>query len=145
METSFYPLALSAWGALLATILAVVRLWEFFSNDRLRLTTSYLISSNAEEGHTFTIENSSNRPVMVTYWELFWASRWLGRTWFDRGEAWPEEGSYDVTIPPHSRHQLNFAGQSYFKFRNEIDGRKVHLYLKLYLVGRKKPVILFLY
>jgi uncharacterized protein YcfL len=141
MMLDTYSAVLSTWGALLATALGAVRLWEF-SLGRLRLTTSYLFTTDPERGNEVTIENSSDRPVMITYWELVWADRRFGWTLFERAEEYPDEGSYDVTIPPHARHTLLFSDGHHFAKRNEIDGHKVRLYLKLYLVARRSPVVL---
>jgi hypothetical protein len=138
-----YSLMLSAWGAVIATALAALRLGEFISGRRLRLTASYLLTTNAEEGNVITIENSSSRPAMISYWELIWATRKFGRNWFERMEAYPDDGAYEVTIPPHSRHSIVFAGDRHFLFRPVLDGNRVHLYLRLYLVARKSPVTLF--
>lgn len=136
-----YSALLSTWGALLATVLAGLRMWEF-SRGRQRLSTSYLFTSDPERGNEITIENSSDRPAMISYWELAWADRRFGRTLFERIEEMPDEGSYDVTIPPHARHTLHFVDGHHFRKRSDIDGHKVQLYLKLYLVARRSPVIL---
>ncbi|MGQ3047829.1 MAG: hypothetical protein ACT6RD_15400 [Brevundimonas sp.] len=135
-----WGLALSVWGSALATGLAALKIWEVW-RDRVRLSTSYSFSSSPDYGDTsIIVENPSAIPVLVTYWELFWAERLFGWTLFERGEAYPEEGYCNITIGAHNRHQFDFSGSNWFKTVNEIDGRRVKLYLRLYVAGRKRPL-----
>lgn len=59
---------LPIWGASLATLLGVVKLWEVFWRDRLRLATSYMLTGEPGGAHEIVIVNLSPVPVHVANW-----------------------------------------------------------------------------
>lgn len=74
------------WGAFLATVLAVIKLWEVFS-DRPKLTSDWSFSSSPTSGNIIVIVNVAKTPALVNYWELIWAHR---RGWWTRFEHFEE-------------------------------------------------------
>lgn len=135
-------IALAIWGAILSTGLAAIKVLEVWQ-QRMRLTTSYCFTSDPEQGNNIVIENPSKTPVMISYWELLWVRRSFFRIVVNDGE-FPDEGYCNITIGPHSRHVLNFRDQHHFAM-GRLSSRKEKLYLKLYVVGRRRPVWLQVY
>lgn len=75
-----------------------------------------------------------------------WARRCIGRTVFEHMQGYPtDEGYCHITMPARSRYVLHFKGKGHFKVRSEIDGRRVNLYLRAYLAGRRTPVWLLVW
>jgi hypothetical protein len=137
-------LLLAVWSTILSTALACLKIWEV-SRDRLRLTATYVFSVRPEDGNEVIIQNVSKTPALITYWELMWAHRRLGRTVFERMAGYPtNEGYCHITVTAHSRHVLDFKGKEHFETHGEIEGHKVSLYLRTYLV-RRSPVWLLVW
>ncbi|MFZ0943558.1 MAG: hypothetical protein WB930_21025 [Syntrophobacteraceae bacterium] len=126
---------LAIWGSLISSVLACIKLWETW-RDRRRLTTSYSISYADDDESQIIIENPSNTPVMVNYWELLWIKGRLFRPETIDG-VFPNEGYCNITIKAHDRHVLSFkGGQKHYRGRNAT---KAKLHLKLYIAGRNRP------
>jgi hypothetical protein len=81
-------LLLAVWSTVLSTALAGLKIWEV-SRDRLRLTATYVFSVRPEDGNEVIIQNVSKTPALITYRELMWAHRRLGRTVFERMAGYP--------------------------------------------------------
>jgi len=135
-DTSFW---LGLWGSIVATALAGIKIWEFYRDTRLGITTSYSFS-DPERGNEIIIENTSKTPVLITYWELVWARRFMWLNLLEIGEEYPDVGYCDITVPAHSRHVMEFKDQHYFQRKHKISGQRVTLYLKLYIAGKAQPV-----
>jgi hypothetical protein len=131
---------LAAWGALLSSVLAGIKIWEFIRDSRLGLSTLYSFSSNPESGNEIILVNTSKTPILIDYWELVWAKRFWGKVKFERCIEYPDEGYSNISVDPHSRYSLNFAEARYFNTLRELGGHRVALYLKLHLAGRSKPL-----
>lgn len=141
MEKDVLSLGLAAWGAVLATVLAGIRIVEALP-ERLRLTTTYAFA-NPEEGNQIFIENSSSTPLMISYWELYWCRR----RWFRKivtGGAWPDAGNAHITVAEHSRATLDFRDEQWFDWGRSKRG-DAKLYLTLHIVRRRKPFVLKVY
>lgn len=67
--TPQFSLILAAWGALISTALALIKINEFYG-DRPRIVTSYSFGSDPETGNEIILQNPTKTPVMVTYWEV---------------------------------------------------------------------------
>jgi hypothetical protein len=138
-------LALGAWGALLSTVLAAIRIWEL-ARKGPKLAVRYHFTSLPEEGHTITIENFSETPAMISYWQLVWATRRRGG-YIEKQKAASPDARHEIktiTILPHETHAMRFADEDYFGWG--IATRPMgQLYLKLFVPGRKKPRWMFVY
>jgi hypothetical protein len=67
------------WGAGISTILGGIKLWEIW-RDRFRLDVDYNFAGNEEVGNKILLRNLSGRPIIISYWELFYSSgRWPRR------------------------------------------------------------------
>lgn len=59
---------MSVWRGLLATLLAMVKLWEVFA-DRPRLTTDYSFSGAPGHDHFIVIANTAKTPALISFWD----------------------------------------------------------------------------
>ena len=72
MEISKEVIAL--WGAGLSTTLALIKIWELWSSRR-RIEISYGFDGRPDVGNEIIIRNLSDKPMIVTYWELLFCKR----------------------------------------------------------------------
>jgi hypothetical protein len=135
-------IGLALWGAVLSTVLAAIKIWEV-RREGLRLTTSYSFSTDAAVGNDVIIQNPSKNPVMISYWALLWLQRRWGR-WIITNAKFPDEGDLNVTIAPFSQHVLSFEDATHFDWGASAV-HKGKIWLKLYVVGRRRPVWLLVY
>ena len=134
MEISKEIIAL--WGAGLSTLLAFIKVWEVWSSRR-RIEVSYSFIGLPEVGNDIIIRNLSDKPIIVTYWELLFCEK-KGMKWVTYKNENPEEDTSDMPIPAHSSKTLNFSGQYYFDWGHKALGGK-RLYLRLHIAGNRKP------
>ncbi len=129
---------LAVWGAILSTILAGLKVWEIRQNH-FRVETSYNLTSSETEGNEIYIRNLNNRPITIEHWVLEWQK-----------EFWPFKKtdliamSQDISagrkIDAYDNLTLRFADEDYFSTGKPLsDGKS--LYLKLHLVGKRRPKI----
>lgn len=122
------------YGAVLATILGLVKLYELW-RDRFRITISYYLF-DAENGTCIDIINLSHQPVILQHWELV-----------RRKGSWPRSNYTDISsqdfgsprtkIEPHSTHSLYFEGENYFAWGSDKPGKVM---IRLHIAGRR-PVL----
>ena len=85
----------------------------------------------------------SDKPFIVTYWELqFCERKWL--RWIPYRTEDPREYAHDICIQGHSSKSLNFSGADYFEWGHKVMAGK-RIYLKLHIAGKKFPVRYFVY
>lgn len=125
---------MAVWGGLLSTGLAAIKVFEWW-RDRDRLDISFGSSTSVEHGNQIQIRNLSNRPIIITHWELFFARDAKGKN----GCEFVDHADYDdgdLTIPAHTSKQWNFCEASYFNTSDKyLRGRSI--YLRLCIAGRK--------
>ncbi|RUL74079.1 hypothetical protein [Dyella choica] len=122
------------WGALLSTVLALVKGWELW-RDRFRIEIDSVFTGAINIGNKIRIRNLSPNPIMISYWEVFYrAGIWpfLKKT-FICDMNFDNDGT---TIPSHSVYTLTFADEDYFStsFDNQ-EGRKI--FIRLHIAGGK--------
>jgi hypothetical protein len=125
---------LALWGAGLSTLLAVIKVWEMWSN-RFRLEVSHTFASSPEIGNEVVIRNLSGQPVILTCWELQHRS---GRWPFAKFESFEsaEHDTGDVTIQAHSTYTLRFTEANHFAWSSRaLRGRSI--VIRLCLAGRR--------
>ncbi|HGO6129307.1 hypothetical protein KDX04_27155 [Burkholderia cenocepacia] len=128
-------LMIAAWGALLSTALAAIKIWELW-RDRHRIDIGYSFCSDEEHGNTITIRNVSGRPLILCYWELqvrhgYWPC-WRYNT-FRTPE--PDEVN-DYRLEPYSSHPLVFTESEHFDYET-VAPSGGPLYLRLHFAGRR--------
>lgn len=135
--TEFATSYLSSWGAGLSTLLACIKLWELQRDrrDRFRIDVSYSFTGNEYIGNTVLIRNLSNRPVILTYWELVYCKgKWPFRSITPL--ASPDHDAFDCKIEAHSTRMLSFSGIDHFGWGPDfLKGRKI--FIRLYFAGKK--------
>jgi len=134
MEISKEVFAL--WGAGLSTALALVKVWELWSS-RSRIEVSYEFSGGPD-GNDIIIRNLSDKPMILTYWELLFCER-KGLKWIPYRNENPAEDTRDIFISAHSSKTLNFSGQDYFEWGHKALGGK-RLYLNLHIAGKHRAI-----
>ncbi|WP_316235305.1 MULTISPECIES: hypothetical protein [unclassified Bradyrhizobium] len=134
---------LAIWASVVSTMLAGIKILEMW-RDRRRLTTSYNFAAPGHGGNKITIENPSKTPVMISYWELLWVKRHHLKIETTGGRFPTDEGYCSITIPEHGRHILTFDDAEYFDWGHSTTNKR-KLYLKLHIVGRRKPLTLSVY
>ncbi|MFM2477333.1 hypothetical protein [Celerinatantimonas sp. MCCC 1A17872] len=123
------------WGALLSTLLAIVKLYELWTN-RFRIDIGKNLTSEEELGNQIFIRNLSSKPVILEYWVVVYKSGIWPRRKFEYIVS-PEECATDVQILPNSSKTLSFNGPDHFLWDSKtLNGRKI--YIKLYIAGRRK-------
>jgi len=132
---------LAWWGAGLSTLLALVKIWEFW-RDRFRVEVSHNFAGDPQIGNEVLIRNLSSRPFILTHWELSLCHRrWLRRVFTHISSASHDAG--DRTVSAHSTCTLKFAEQHYFDWGwKSLNGRSI--VIRLYVAGRK-PILRLVY
>ena len=132
-------IALPVWGAVLSTGLALLKVWEF-QKSRLKLSTTFYFTSEPEEGNKITVINTSDTPILISYWELIWVKRvrlFQKKLTYEMTPD-PDDAYYTTTIGPHSTHTWHFSEGDFFLW-GPSQVSKGQLYLKLYILGRRRP------
>lgn len=129
------------WGAGLSTLLAIVKLLELW-RDRFRVEVSHNFTGSESIGNEVLIRNLSNRPLIITYWELLYCSgRWPQRTFEPLESADFDSG--DRRLEPYATHTLHFADANYFSWGHKaLNGRRI--VILLHIAGRK-PILKLVY
>jgi hypothetical protein len=131
----FDPVAL--WGAFLSSVLAGVKLYEFW-RDRRRLDCSYNFTGDENIGNEIIIRNLSLTPLIITHWELVWKSRkWWKLQRKQKKRIAPDFDFSDSIIKPHSTLTLKFNRENYFSWSPKALGDS-HIYLTLQIAGEKR-------
>ncbi|MEN3758352.1 hypothetical protein ACEUBN_17430 [Aeromonas veronii] len=122
-------LLLGVWGALLSTILFVLKLYEVWG-QRFQIEVSSITRSSVELGHDISIKNLSSKPVLLEYLELYSKKGWFP---FSKcSYIWsPEDSCLDARIEPFGKKTYNFNQGDYFS----LSDKKV--YMRLYFAGHK--------
>lgn len=124
----------AAWGAILSTLLAGIKIWELW-RDRHRIDVGYSFTSDRNQGNTITLRNVSARPLILSYWELQYGK---GRWPFKRSDTfqWPEHDESDTKIDAYSSFSLRFTAAEHFDWGSTVlQGRD--LYVRLHFAGRR--------
>lgn len=125
---------IALWGALLSTGLGIIRFLEWW-RDRHQIDVSYSFTTSADVGNTIFIRNLSNRPIIITHWEVFAAhdkKRELGyhiiaAAEFDTG---------DSTVASNASYALTFVDGEHFSTSAKfLKGRSI--FIELRIAGRK--------
>jgi hypothetical protein len=129
------------WGADLSTLLAIIKLFELW-RDRFRVEVSHNFTGSESIGNEVLIRNLSNRPLILTYWELLYCSGHWPRRTFEPLES-AEFDSGDRRLEPYATHPLHFADANYFSWGHKaLNGRRI--FILLHIAGRK-PILKLVY
>jgi hypothetical protein len=124
------------WGAVLSTVLALVKLWELW-RDRFRIDVSYNFTGHEDMGNQIFIRNLSSKPIILEYWTIYYSKGMWPFRKLSLIESLGED-IHDTRIDTHSSMTMNFTGQNHFAWGdNVLKGRKI--YIQLYIAG-KRPI-----
>ena len=128
-----WSLTIAVWGAVLSTLLAVPKLYEFWSN-RFQIDVSHVFRGDPEMGNEIHIRNLSGKPIILEYLELYyqqghWPRRKMNYFWS------PEDSLLNLKIESADNKVLTFCKADHFSWGS---GRRI--YVRLYFVG-KKPIV----
>lgn len=120
-------LILSLWGAVLSSILSVMKLLEYWDN-RFQIELSPILRGCEDTGHDISIKNLSSKPILLEYMEIF-----IKKDSEERCIWSPEDYFLNARIEPYDTKVYKFNGANYFAW-------KEGLYARLYFAG-KKPIV----
>jgi len=126
-----------SWGAVLATVLAVVKLLEVW-RSRARVEVSHNFTSSPDIGNEVIIRDLAATPLLITHRELIWRHRRWFR-WKQSRQMTPDNFFQDLKLDGHTSTQLTFRVEEHFDWGVDAMGRD-HIYLRLHLAGRKAVV-----
>jgi hypothetical protein len=141
MQGATLSVALGAWGALLSTLLAGIKLWEIW-RDRHRIEIGHNFTSDESIGNSISIRNLSGRAFILSYWELLYgAGCWPFRKFNELRSQDFDVG--DTKVEAYSTYTLSFCDEDHFgSSPKALKGRKV--YIRMHVAGRK-PVLRLVY
>lgn len=120
---------LSLWGAVLSTLLAMLKISEYWTN-RFRVEVSPIYRSCEEVGHDISIKNLSSKPALLEYMELF-----TKKNGEEERCLWsPEDSFLNARIEQLDSKVYNFSQSDYFNWSNK------EIFVRLYFAGQK-PII----
>jgi hypothetical protein len=141
MKPETMALIVAAWGAILSTLLAGIKVWGVW-RDRHRIDVAYSFATDENVGNTISIRNLAGRPLILSYWELLYGTG----TWpLKNFEAmqWPDHDHGDQKMETYSVYPLTFSGGNHFDWSSKaLKGRKI--YIRLHFAGRK-PIVRLVY
>jgi hypothetical protein len=126
------------WGAILSTILAIQKGYEWWAS-RFRLETDYEFTDDPSIGHKITIRNLTGRPITIPFREVLSRKRWH---FFRKPEEIPftDESPTDVVIPAYGSHAFEFMELSHFSLKSKHLADH-NIYLKVWIAGRKPKTL----
>lgn len=132
---------LAAWGALLSTMLAGIKLYETFWKERIRLESTFSLTGDSGAPHEITLVNLSTVPVQVSHWTLAWEPRWYRPTLPSKDVSPDETGRFK--IEGRGERTILFDGQDKFAWDHSIaKGRR--LVMRLYIFGKRGSIRLII-
>lgn len=143
-QTQKMILAICAvWGASVSTILGMIKLWETFWRDRIRLVTSYYFCGHEDIEDRISVANLSPKPIQISYWKLCWEPRFWSRIGSIDMSPYDDDDR-EFSIAAHGKHTLHFSQETKLDWSLKTrTGRQLFLYLHMF--GRKKPYKLRVY
>jgi len=132
---------IAIWGATLSTLLALVKLIEIWISRR-RIETSYGFSS-PQIGNKIIIRNISDKPFIITYWNLLFCEK-KKLQWVPYNSIEPSEDTHDICVTGHSTKVLYFKEQNYFDWGNNVMAGK-RIYLELSIAGKRRSIKRLIY
>lgn len=140
--------ALTTIGSLVAFGLAGLRLYEFVRDRRPRISAHTILRSLPDMGNTITLLNSGKVPAGIYNFTLVWVephwTNWLGsrfRRVNNEESMIGFDQTCDITVDPYSQYSLEFSENDHFDWGGDLES---DIYLKLWVVGRRKPLWLWI-
>ena len=123
---------IAIWGALLSTVLGVVKLREEWEKRQLRVEVDGMFTSNVEIGHRIDVRNLGSTAIILKHWQVVSIRGW----WLFRKVSPIEEAEFDAgdtRIGAMDSHSLHFAEAYHFPYVDRA------IWIRLYVAGRTRP------
>lgn len=131
-----WTIFLQYWGAVLATVLGCIRIWEFV-RDRRQIHTTF---SSDIEGKKIVASINGKNSVFVQSFILYWRrSRYFGKK-IEVRLAFHDDNVIESVMSIDKPLSLIFKEENDFS-TSHAHAQKRKLYLGLYLAGTRRPVI----
>lgn len=123
----------ATWAAIVSTGLAMIKIWETFWRDRIRLDSTYLLTDERDVPNEVVIANLSPVPVQIAHWELAWEARWFA-FWLKKEDVSPDEPTR-FKINGRDEHTIRYE----FQWNGAASsGRRLVLRLKAF--GQRRQI-----
>lgn len=137
---TYYSAIVSTISLLIAVLLAVLRIREYFRDNR-GITVSHYWTGNPDASDFIYLTNLSSTPVLIDHWELEWHEpRFLRRSKISNIHLFDDEDLH-ISLEPRKRKALEFKDQYRFNWFPK-NKPKAKLFIRLFLSGRKKSLVL---
>lgn len=122
-------LMLPLLGVVIATILSILKIFEYW-NNRFQVEINTILRSAVNLGHDISIKNLSSKPILLEYMEIFTKKgKWL---FGEEKCIWsPEDSLLNTRIEPADAKVYNFSQANYFSWKTNP------IYVRLHFAGRK--------
>ncbi|WP_164124280.1 hypothetical protein [Sphingobacterium luzhongxinii] len=128
---------IAAYAALMSTILAIREI----ARTRMRFSISYYQTGEADVDNVIVLYNDSSKSVTIEGYEILTSSRKTIFRLNRRSIHLGNEGDLVLfTILPFETRKIPITDQYKFVLR-----RKERLYIKLWCMGRKRPITKLVY
>lgn len=126
------------WGALLSTLLAIIKFIEFWRN-RFQIDIGFLFTGSPYQGNNIYVRNLTPYPVILGHWEVLRGSGiWPFRNFKTLVD--PGEDPHDIRIDGYSSKKFTFTDENHFAWGHKALG-KDKIFIRLYIAGRKRPTL----
>jgi hypothetical protein len=100
------------------------------------------LTGDEDIGNTIRITNTSKVPANIYYFELVWVKPHRSHRLVplfrkaEMDESPLEHQGCNITVEPYSQYPLTFTQSYHFDWGIKL---KHHIYLKLWIIGRRSP------
>ncbi len=109
--------------------------------DRPRIEVSSNLTTSPEVGNQIAIYNHSSNPINILGWNIYRQKRWPRKHVSDVISSFEDGEMISFKIEPHTNEIMNFREQNHFSSSYKARKDKGALRIKLYIAGRKLPVV----
>jgi hypothetical protein len=130
-------------GALTGFIAFAFKAWEFYRDRRPLLAVQASLTSDPDRGNTILVHNASRVPTTIYNYSLQAIPKTLFSRVWPRFKGWEnvefdlEDQHADINVPAYGQAAIEFSGPDHFVWGVR---RKDDLYLRLWIVGRRRPL-----
>jgi hypothetical protein len=138
MTSTWWTVALAILGGL-ATLAAALKaaseIYERYLKRKIVVDRS--LTSSPQIGNSIWITNLSDKPLLISAWDVIWARRRLWR-WVQtnhcEGSDWDSDG---IEIKPNARVRLDFADGRHFGTGAKMREQFGQLYFRVWRPGSR--------
>lgn len=128
---------IAIWGAVLSTILAIIKIYEIWISRRRVEITCYF-DGREDVGNDVIVRNISDKQMIITYWKLSFCKR-EGLFWKEYNSEEPLQDACDIFIPPHTSKKFNFSNEQYFSW-SFLPMKTQRIFFEIFIAGRNRSI-----